>query len=248
MGGGTGGSRSLTAEGMAIGKASDAVIERGKGLASQELETAVADIEFSRESGEFRVVGTDRRIGILDLAEKARARGQEAALDAEAIAQIDAWTFPNGCHVTEVEIDPDTGVTRIVNYVAVDDFGVVVNPMLVAGQVHGGVAQGIGQALYEEAVYEPGGQLVSGSFMDYTMPRADGIPAMQVSTVEVPCKNNPMGVKGCGEAGSVASPAAVINAILSALGELGITHIDMPATPQKVWRLIHDARPAVAAE
>jgi carbon-monoxide dehydrogenase large subunit len=248
MGGGTGGSRSLTAEGMAIGKASDAVIERGKHLASQELETAVADIEFSRESGEFRVVGTDRRIGILDLAEKARARGEQAALDAEAIAQIDAWTFPNGCHVAEVEIDPDTGVTRIVNYVAVDDFGVVVNPMLVAGQVHGGVAQGIGQALYEEAIYEPGGQLVSGSFMDYTMPRADGIPAMHVSTVEVPCKNNPMGVKGCGEAGSVASPAAVINAILSALGELGVPHIDMPATPQKVWRLIDEARPAVAAE
>jgi aerobic carbon-monoxide dehydrogenase large subunit len=248
MGGGTGGSRSLTAEGLAIGKASDVVIERGKNLASQELETAVADIEFSRESGEFRVVGTDRRIGILDLAEKARAWGEETALDAEAIAQIDAWTFPNGCHVAEVEIDPDTGVTRIVNYVAVDDFGVVVNPMLVAGQVHGGVAQGIGQALYEEAIYEPGGQLVSGSFMDYTMPRADGLPAMQVSTVEVPCKNNPMGVKGCGEAGSVASPAAVINAILSALGELGVTHIDMPATPQKVWRLIQEARPAVAAE
>jgi carbon-monoxide dehydrogenase large subunit len=246
LGGGTGGSRSLTAEGMAIRKASDAVIERGKDIAAQQLEAAVADIAFNRDGGEFLVVGTDRRIAILDLAADARARGEQAALDADATAQIDAWTFPNGCHVAEVEIDPETGVVRIVNYVAVDDFGVVVNPMLVAGQVHGGVAQGIGQALYEHAVYDEGGQLVSGSFMDHTMPRADGLPAMQVSTVEVPCKNNPMGVKGCGEAGSVASPAAAINAILNALADLGVAQIDMPATPQKIWALIQEHRPAAA--
>jgi carbon-monoxide dehydrogenase large subunit len=251
-GGGTGGSRSLTAEGMAIRDASDMVVERGKHYASQELETAVADIEFTRESGEFRVIGTDRTVGLLELAAKARTMtppaGAEPGLDAEAMAKIDAWTFPNGCHVAEVEIDPDTGVTRIVNYIAVDDFGVVLNPMLVAGQVHGGVVQGIGQALYEHAVYDDSGQLLSGSFMDYCMPRADGVPAMAVSTVEVPCRNNPMGIKGCGEAGSVASPAAVINGIIDALADLGVRAIDMPATPEKVWQLIQVHRPAVAAE
>ncbi|MGH6945485.1 MAG: xanthine dehydrogenase family protein molybdopterin-binding subunit [Geminicoccaceae bacterium] len=256
LGGGTGGSRSLTAEGMAIRGASDKVVERGKHYAAQEFESAVADIEFRREAGEFRVIGTDRAIGILELAAKARGMtaqggqegGQDGGLDADATATIDAWTFPNGCHIAEVEIDPDTGVTRVVNYTVVDDFGVVLNPMLVEGQVHGGVAQGIGQALYEHAVYDDSGQLLSGSFMDYAMPRAEGIPAMSFSTVEVPCKNNPMGVKGCGEAGAVGSPAAVINAILSALAEVGITHIDMPATPQKVWRAIHEARAPMAAE
>ena len=139
-------------------------------------------------------------------------------------------------------------MAQIVNYVAVDDFGVVLNPMLVAGQVHGGVVQGIGQALYEHAVYDDNGQLLSGSFMDYCMPRADGVPAMQVSTIEVPCKNNPMGVKGCGEAGSVASPAAVINAIIDALADLGVRHVDMPATPQRVWQVIQEHRRPVAAE
>jgi carbon-monoxide dehydrogenase large subunit len=253
LGGGTGGSRSLTAEGMAIRDCADDVIERGRHYAAQELETAVADIEYNRGTGEFGVIGTDRRIGILELAQKAREttnppEGFEGGLDAEATAQIDAYTFPNGCHVAEVEVDPDTGVARIVNYVAVDDFGVVLNPMLVAGQVHGGVVQGIGQALYEHAVYDDNGQLLSGSFMDYCMPRADGVPAMQVSTIEVPCKNNPMGVKGCGEAGSVASPAAVINAIIDALADLGVTSVDMPATPQSLWRLIQEHRQAVAAE
>jgi len=252
-GGGTGGSRSLTAEGMAIRDASEMVIERGKHYAGQEFEAAVADIAFDRDEGTFAVVGTDRKITVIDLAAKAKRMAPpdgaaEAGLDVLATAKIDAWTFPNGCHVAEVEIDPETGMTRIVNYVAVDDFGVVVNPMLVAGQVHGGVVQGIGQALYELAVYDDSGQLVSGSFMDYCMPRADGVPAMQVSTVEVPCKNNPFGIKGCGEAGSVASPAAVINAIIEALSAYGVTRIDMPATPEKVWSLIHAAEPALAAE
>ena len=252
-GGGTGGSRSLTAEGMAIRDAADVVIERGKMFASQEFEAAVADIDFERADGTFRVKGTDRAIGILELAAQVHGMapsmgGETHGLDAEVMAKIDAWTFPNGCHVAEVEIDPETGVTRIVNYTAVDDFGVVINPLLVTGQVHGGVVQGIGQALYEHAVYDDSGQLLSGSFMDYGMPRADGVPAMQVSTIEVPCKNNPLGVKGCGEAGSVASPAAVINAIIDALADLGVRHVDMPATPQAVWRLIQERRQPIAAE
>jgi carbon-monoxide dehydrogenase large subunit len=251
-GGGTGGSRSLTAEGMAIRDASDLVIERGKHYAAQEFETAAADIEFAREAGEFRVIGTDRRIGILELAAKARTmtppEGGAPGLDAEAMAKIDAWTFPNGCHVAEVEVDPETGTTRIVNYVAVDDFGVVVNPMLVAGQVHGGVVQGLGQALMEHAVYDDSGQLLTGSFMDYAMPHAADMPSFRVSTVEVPCKNNPLGVKGCGEAGSVASPAAVINAIIDALADLGVRHIDMPATPQRVWQVIQEHQRPIAAE
>lgn len=252
QGGGTGGSRSLTAEGLAIRKASDVVIERGKHYASQEFETATADIEFSRADGTFKVTGTDRQIGILELAAKSKDMtppgNQEPGMDAEAIADIPQWTFPNGCHIAEVEVDPDTGVVTIERYTAVDDFGVVVNPMLVAGQVHGGVVQGIGQALYEQAVYDESGQLVSGSFMDYCMPRADGVPSMAVSTVEVPCKNNEMGVKGCGEAGSVASPAAVINAIIDALKDLGVTEVDMPATPEAVWQLIQAHKGAVAAE
>ena len=254
-GGGTGGSRSLTAEGMAIRDASDIVIERGRHYASQELETAVADIEFAREAGEFRVIGTDRSIALLDLAQKARTLPPPAGvepgvsgLDAEAMAKIDAWTFPNGCHVCEVELDPDTGATRIVNYVAVDDFGVVLNPMLVAGQVHGGVVQGIGQALMEQAVYDEAGQLLTGSFMDYAMPHAADMPSMQVSTIEVPCKTNPMGVKGCGEAGSVASPAAVINALIDALADLGVRALDMPATPHRLWQLIQEHQRPAAAE
>jgi aerobic carbon-monoxide dehydrogenase large subunit len=251
-GGGTGGSRSLTAEGMAIRDASDLVIERGKHYAAQEFETAAADIEFAREAGAFRVIGTDRRIGLLELAAKARTMtpldGGAPGLDAEAMAKIDAWTFPNGCHVAEVEIDPDTGATRIVNYVAVDDFGVVLNPLLVAGQVHGGVVQGLGQALMEHAIYDDSGQLLTGSFMDYAMPHAAEMPSLRVSTVEVPCKNNPLGVKGCGEAGSVASPAAVINAIIDALADLGVRHVDMPATPHRVWQVIQEHQRPIAAE
>jgi carbon-monoxide dehydrogenase large subunit len=252
-GGGTGGSRSVTAEGMAIRDASDVVIERGKMFASQEFEAAVADIDFERSDGTFRVKGTDRAVGILDLARNVRGMAPSRnatphGLDAEAMAKIDAWTFPNGCHVAEVEIDPDTGTTRIVNYVAVDDFGVVINPMLVAGQVHGGVVQGLGQALMEHAVYDDSGQLLTGSFMDYAMPHAADMPSFHVSTLEVPCKNNPMGVKGCGEAGSVASPAAVINAIIDALADLGVRQIDMPATPQRVWQLIQEHVRPVAAE
>ncbi|MEK0082274.1 xanthine dehydrogenase family protein molybdopterin-binding subunit [Benzoatithermus flavus] len=239
-GGGTGGSRSLTAQGMAIADCSDIVIERGKAYAAQLFETAAADIQF--HDGTFRVAGTDRAIGIMELAEKARAMapipGMEGGLDADATTKLQAWTFPNGCHIAEVEIDPDTGITQVVNYNIVDDFGVVLNPLLVEGQVHGGIVQGIGQALLEGAVYDESGQLLTGSFMDYTMPRADNMPSFNFSTVEIPCKNNALGVKGCGEAGSVGSPAAVINAIVDALSARGIRHVDMPATPEKIWRLL----------
>ena len=239
IGGGTGGSRSLTAQGAAINDAADLVIERGKTFAAQVFEAAAADIQFT--DGTFRVAGTDRTIEILELAAKARTMaigmGMEGGLDAAATTTLSAWTFPNGCHIAEVEVDPDTGIVRVVNYNVVDDFGVVLNPMLVEGQVHGGIVQGIGQALMEEAVYDESGQLLTGSFMDYTMPRADNMPSVDFSTVEVPCKNNAMGVKGCGEAGSVGAPAAVINAIVDALSGHGVRHVDMPATPEKVWRL-----------
>jgi carbon-monoxide dehydrogenase large subunit len=239
-GGGTGGSRSLTAQGMAIRDASDGIIEKGKAFAAQIFEAAVADIQF--DDGTFRVAGTDRDIGIMDLAAKARKMvipGMENGLDTSATTVLPAWTFPNGCHIAEVEVDAATGVTEVVDYNIVDDFGVVLNPMLVEGQVHGGVVQGIGQALWESTVYDKSGQLLSGSFMDYTMPRADNLPFFDFSTVEVPCKNNAMGVKGCGEAGSVGSPAAVINGIIDALAGLGVKAVDMPATPEKVWKMIH---------
>jgi len=243
-GGGTGGSRSLTAEGVAICEASDRVIEKGKLAAAHVFEAAVADITFAE--GTFRVAGTDRAIGIIELAERVRTMtvkpaGLEQGLDAAATIKLDAWTFPNGCHVAEVEVDPDTGVTRIVRYTVVDDFGVVVNPLLVEGQVHGGVVQGIGQALLERTVYDRSGQLVTGSFMDYCMPRADDLPSFDFSTIEVRCRSNPMGVKGCGEAGSVGSCAAVINALADALG---VRHVDMPATPERVWRLAQARRTA----
>jgi len=246
-GGGTGGSRSLTAQGTAINSAGDLVIERGKAYAAQHFETAAADITF--DDGTFAVAGTDKSIGIMELAEKAKTmaspgEGIEGGLDAATTIKLDAWTFPNGCHIAEVEIDPDTGVVSIVDYTVVDDFGFVLNPMLVEGQVHGGIVQGIGQALLEHTVYDEHGQLMTGSFMDYCMPRADDLPNFDFSTVEVLCKNNAMGVKGCGEAGSVGSCAAIINALVDALEPLGVRHVDMPATPEKLWRLMHEAKAA----
>jgi aerobic carbon-monoxide dehydrogenase large subunit len=246
-GGGTGGSRSLTAQGTAINSAGDIVIERGKAYAAMHFETAAADIQF--DDGTFSVAGTDKSIDIMELAQKARtmaspAEGIEGGLDAETTIKLDAWTFPNGCHIAEVEVDPDTGTVEIVDYNIVDDFGFVLNPMLVEGQVHGGVVQGIGQALFEHTVYDEAGQLVTGSFMDYCMPRADNVPNFDFSTVEVLCKNNAMGVKGCGEAGSVGSCAAVINALVDALEPVGVKHVDMPATPEKLWRLMNEAKAA----
>ncbi len=244
VGGGTGGARSLYSEGQAILKTAATVIEKGRKAAGEALEAAPADIVF--EQGRFSIVGTDRGMDIIALAlhqrERARKGEDVTTLDAAEIANIDHHTFPNGCHIAEVEVDPDTGMVDIIRYSVTDDVGKAVNPLIVAGQVHGGVTQGIGQALHERTVFDPdSGQLLSGSFMDYTIPRADDLPAIEVELVEVPCGTNPLGVKGAGEAGAVGSPPAVINALIDALSPLGITAIDMPATPERVWRALSRA-------
>ena len=247
VGGGTGGARSLYSEGQAILLTSQSVINKGKQAAAEELEAAVADIAFAE--GRFSIVGTDRGIDIVALAatqRKKAAAGQPATLlDAAEIAPIDAHTFPNGCHMAEVEIDPETGMIELVRYSVCDDFGKTVNPLIVRGQVAGGVAQGFGQAVLEHTVYDPSsGQLLSGSFMDYALPRANEFPDIEVELLEIPCASNPLGVKGAGEAGAVGSPPAVINAIIDALSGDGVTHIDMPATPERVWRAMALAKAA----
>jgi len=247
MGGGTGGARSLYSEGQAILITAASVIEKGKKAASEALEAAVADIEFS--AGRFSVTGTDCGLDIMELAAAQRARaagGQEATtLDAAEVAKIDVHTFPNGCHMAEVEIDPDTGMIAVLRYIVCDDVGKAVNPMIVRGQVHGGVAQGFGQAVMEQTAYDPqSGQLLSGSFMDYALPRAADLPDIEVDLIEVPCLTNPLGVKGAGEAGAVGSPPAVINAIVDALSYAGVKSIDMPATPEKVWKALHMSQAA----
>jgi len=236
-GGGHGGSRSTQLGGSALFRAAERVRERGRELAAEHLEVAAADIEL--EDGTFRVVGTDRAVGLLDLAAEHRADGR-SLLDARAEYQREAFTFPNGTHVCEVEIDPETGAVAIERYAICDDFGRVINPLLVEGQVHGGTVQGIGQALLERTVYEGGtGQLVTGSFMDYAIPHAADMPSFLFTMNEVPTATNPLGVKGCGEAGCVGALPAVMNAVVHALRERGITHLDMPATPENIWRLLN---------
>jgi carbon-monoxide dehydrogenase large subunit len=196
------------------------------------------------------IAGTDRAIGILELAETLRAgltlpEGLPQSLDVTHASEPIPSAFPNGCHVAEVEVDPETGVVEVVKYSSANDFGTVINPMLVEGQMHGGLVQGIGQALMEHAVYDSGGQLVTGSFMDYPMPRAENAPDFVTEHHPVPCKTNPLGTKGCGEAGCAGALVSVMNAVIDALSEYGITHLDMPATPQRVWQAIQDAkRPA----
>ena len=241
VGGGTGGSRSLYSEGQAILLTADTVIDKGKQAAAEVLEAAAADIAF--DDGRFTIVGTDRGIDIIALAATQRqkaANGEQAiTLDAAEIATVAEHTFPNGCHMAEVEVDPETGMIDIVRYRVSDDFGKTVNPMIVRGQVHGGVAQGLGQALLERTSYDAAsGQLLTGSFMDYALPRADDLPDIEVDLLEVPSGSNPLGVKGAGEAGSVGSPPALINAIIDALSVDGITHIDMPTTPETVWQAL----------
>jgi len=244
FGNGTGGSRSITATGTAIVEASALVVEKGKKAAAHFLEAAEADIEFA--GGRFTIAGTDRSIGILELAERLRDRempeGVPSSLDVDHATKEIPSTFPNGCHVAEVEIDPETGVVKIVRYSGVNDFGTIVNPMIVAGQLHGGVAQGIGQALMEEINYDSSGQPITGSFMDYALPRAEDIPPIAVGDHPSPAKSNPLGTKGCGEAGCAGSLATIVNAVLDALSDYGIKQIDMPLTPEKVWRAIQDAK------
>lgn len=242
-GGGTGGSRSLHMAGGAMLTASDEVIRKGKIAAGHLLEAAEGDIEFKVSGdagGRFSIAGTDRSMSIGEVAVGAKKRpipGLEGGLDTTAEYKGEASTFPNGCHICEVEIDSDTGKVDLVSYTVVDDFGRIINPMLVAGQVHGGVAQGVGQVLLEHCVYDAdSGQLMTGSFMDYGMPRADDMPSIDFSYNEFPTKTNPLGSKGCGEAGTVGAMPSVVSAICDALA---IEHIDMPVTPEKVWRVLN---------
>lgn len=248
IGGGTGGSRSIMASGKAIVDAAAQVIEKGRALAGHFLETAAVDIAFG--DGSFRVAGTDRAISIMDLASRTRAAqdlpaelpaGLPTSLDVALISDTPPSSFPNGCHIAEVEIDPQTGAAALQRYVAVDDFGTLVNPMLASGQVHGGVVQGIGQALMEGTVYDRAGQLITGSFMDYTLPRAETVPAINLGFHPVPATTNPLGVKGCGEAGVTGALPAVINAVLDALAERGVRAIDMPATSERIWAALRAA-------
>lgn len=241
-GAGTGGSRTVISAGTALLHAADEVIENGRLLAGHVLETAIDDIEF--EAGEFRVAGTDRAISIMELSETVRRNvalpeGLPGGLDAELAEDTPPSAFPNGCHIAEVEIAPDTGVVKVDRYIIVDDFGTLINPMLVEGQVHGGVIQGLGQALMENTSYSEDGQLISGSYMDYVMPRADDLPTFAFGSHPVPATTNPLGAKGCGEAGCTGALPSIMNAIVDVLArETGVTHIDMPATSERVWSVL----------
>ena len=247
-GGGTGGSRSAMNGGGALAAASTEVVAKGRKAAAYVLEAAEADIEFNitAGAGTFRIAGTDRAIGILELAEALRGRdlpeGVPSTLDAALVFPGVPSAFPNGCHICEVEVDPDTGEVDVVAYNTVNDFGVLLNPLMVAGQAHGGIAQGIGQALGEATVYDEDGQFLTGSYMDYAMPRADQFPDIGFNSHPVPARTNDLGAKGCGEAGCAGALPAVMNALVDALSGLGITHINMPATPQAVWNAIQAAK------
>lgn len=246
-GGGTGGSRSLNMSGGALGVASEEVIRKGRAAAGHVLQAGGKDVAFEviEGSGRFRVAGTDRAIGIGELATTLKREtipGFEQGLDSDGTYVGQAPTFPNGCHICEVEVDPETGKADLVSYKVLDDFGRVINPMLVAGQVHGGVVQGVGQALLEDVIYDPeSGQLLTASFSDYGMPRACDIPDIEFAYEEIPCKTHTLGAKGCGEAGTVGALPAVISAVADALG---VPHIDMPATPERVWRALRNRKAA----
>ncbi|HEY7991764.1 MAG TPA: xanthine dehydrogenase family protein molybdopterin-binding subunit [Stellaceae bacterium] len=248
---GTGGARSLLVAGTAMIDASQKIIAKGKKLAGHFLEASEQDIEF--KDGNFTIAGTDRFINIMDLAKRTREAsnlpdGMPATLDETGNCNNPNNTFPNGSHICELEIDEETGATDILRYTVVDDMGLVVNPMIVMGQIHGGLVQGIGQALMEDTVFDPkSGQLLAGSFQDYTMPRADNFPTFEITFNNVPCTTNIMGIKGAGEAGSVGSLASVMNAVIDALSPYNIRHIDMPATPLKIWRVLQAAKGKKAA-
>ncbi len=248
FGGGTGGSRSLMASGKAAVEAANAVIEKGKAAAAHYLEAAAADIEFG--GGQFRVAGTDRAIGLHDLAARMKAdpppgEGPDG-LDVDLVVETPPSAFPNGCHICEIELDPETGGIAVDRYTAVSDFGTIVNPMLVEGQIHGGVTQGLGQALTEEVVLDGDGQCLTGSLMDYCIPRAVDLPDLEKTIVDdhpVPTETNPLGVKGCGEAGTTGALPAVANAVADALQQCGVDGFDMPATPHRIWRLLNRKAP-----
>jgi len=243
-GGGTGGSKSMIVSGNAIVGAAEKVVEAGRQIAAHVLEAAVADIEF--RAGRFVIAGTDRSVGLMELAARIHAglelpSGLPAGLNVADIYDGPPSAFPNGCHIAEVEVDPETGVVDVVKYTFVNDFGVIINPLLVDGQAHGGIVQGIGQALRECTVYDEQGQLLTGSYMDYAMPRAEDAPLFMHDFHCVPATTNPLGAKGCGEAGCAGALPSVMNALVDAVAELGIRHIDMPATPERVWRAIRSS-------
>ena len=235
FGSGTGGSRSVPVGGAALSEAAMQIIERGRNLAADQLEASAEDVDF--EGGRFTVPGTDLEVSLGEASKRAAESG--SPLNEAARWTPPEATFPNGTHVCEVEIDPDTGAIEIKRYTVVDDFGIVINPLLLAGQVHGGVVQGLGQALLEHTQFDPeSGQLLSASFMDYTMPRADDAPHIDFTYNAVPSTTNALGMKGAGEAGAIGAPPAIINALVDALRDYGVEHIDMPATPQRIWSLI----------
>src|SRR5881275_834787 len=245
-GNGHGGARSMHMGGTALYQAAQMVLSKGRAIAAHLLQADASEVGFG--AGRFTVGGGERGIDLLALAEAARdpanlPDGISPGLDADAYNGSDVFTFPNGCHAAEIEIDPETGTATLERYAAIDDYGRLINPMLTMGQVQGGLAQGIGQALLEHTVYdERSGQLLSGSFMDYALPRADDLPPLAITLAELPTLVNPLGVKGAGQAGCIAAPQTIMNAILDALAPLGIEHIDMPATPERVWRAIRSAR------
>jgi aerobic carbon-monoxide dehydrogenase large subunit len=246
FGGGSGGSRSVMFVGTALSESAAIVVDRGKQITSHVLEASVNDIEF--ENGRFVIAGTDRSIGLIELAARLRAGlklpdGMPTSLDVDHVVKDPVPSaFPNGCHIAEVEVDPQTGGARVVRYTAVNDLGTVVNPLLVEGQVQGGVVQGLGQVLMEKAVYDADGQLVTGSFMDYAMPHAHDAPMINVLNHPVPTRSNPLGAKGCGEAGTSGGLPSIANAVIDALSEYGIRHLEMPMTPARIWQAIEDAK------
>lgn len=245
---GTAASRSLVVGGSAIIKAVEKILVKARKIAAHLLEASEADISFEPAIG-YRVSGTDRFLSFAQIARAAYTLHDypidevEPGLEETAFYDPINWTFPGGCHVCELEIDPDTGVIDLIRVIAVDDLGAVINPMVVEGQIHGGLAQGIGQAMYEACVHDDAGQLLTGSFQDYCMPRSDNLPNFEVMAHGTPCEHNPLKAKGCAEVGSVGIPPAIINAVIDALSALGVTTIDMPATPERVWRAIRAARP-----
>ena len=247
-GNGHGGARSMHMGGTALYLAAQMALSKARAIAAHLLPADAGEVSFN--AGRFTVAGSERGIDLLALADAARdpanlPDGMTPGLDADAYNDSDVFTFPNGCHTAEVEIDPETGAVTLERYQAIDDYGRLINPMLTAGQVQGGVAQGIGQALFEHTVYErQSGQLLSGSFTDYALPRADDLPPLDITLAELPTAVNPLGVKGAGQAGCMAAPQTIINAVLDALAPLGVEHIDMPATPERVWRAIQSAQGA----